>query len=553
MQTTGRVTTLRREVSGEEALALGAFRAGVQVVCGFPGRPGARTLQLLAAAGQSRGVTATWNVSPVAAVEEAVGASLLGRRVLVCLPGSGLATALDALLVAATTGTNAGLVLLAGDDPGTTESSAHVDARTLAALASVPVLEPATPAQGAEMVEEAFRLSEEYQLPVVVRIVPAYARMRGEVVVEKLVRTPGSETRLAREPGKWVATPSVAAERRERLLWKWERIAEGFSHSLFNEVTGAARRAVVAVGHVASEVSDIVGDLAHGHFTLCSLGTPVPLPAAWLAGSLQSTDEVAVLEEGAPVVEQALVELVHRRKLNVEIKGRYSGLVPGGGELFRWQIEEILSQFEPRFAPARPFFPYEEKPDKPKAEKGFCTGCPHVHAFRVLKQVLRAVFGDAPPIIVGDPGCTMRAAVPPLSLVDVSYNLGAAISLAKGLARQVSTLPVIAVMGDTAFFAWGINSLIEAAREKAQLIVVIFDNQTSATTGFQPNPGSTYVLQNERFKRVALEELISACGVDLLRVVDPENETRTRQVFSEALTVDGLRVVVLRSPCPLIP
>ncbi len=541
MPTTSRVTTLRREVSGEEALALGAFRAGVQVVCGFPGRPGARTLHLLAAAGQSRGVAAKWNISPGAALEEAVGVSLLGRRALVCIPGIAVAAALEPLLVAATTGIRAGLVLLAGDDPGTIEANAHVDARALAALACVPVLEPATPAQGAEMMEEAFRLSEEYQLPVMLRIVPAYAQMRGEVVVDRLVRPPAPEVRFAREEGRWIATPSVAAQRRERLQWKWERIAENFAHSLFNERVGAARRGLLAVGHVAAEVEDIVGDLAPGHFTLCRLGTPAPLPGAWLVGALQTVDEVAVLEEGAPVVE-----------LHVEVKGRFSGLVPSGGELFRWQIEEILSQFEPRFAPARPFFPYEET-DRPKAERGFCTGCPHVHAFRVLKQVLRAVYGDAPPLIVGDPGCSMRAAVGPLSLIDVSYSLGAAISIAKGLAAQVSSLPVIAVTGDTAFFAGGLSSLIEAAREKAQLIVVIFDNQTSATTGFQPNPGSTYGLQNERFKRVALEELVSACGVDLLRVVDPENETRTRQVFSEALTVDGLRVIVLRSPCPLIP
>lgn len=552
MQITGRITAVRREVSGEEALALGAFRAGVELVCGFPGRPGARTLHLLGAAGQTRGVRAKWNISPVAALQEAVGSSLLGCRSLVCLPGSGLAAAVDPFIVAATTGIRAGLVVLAGDDPGTVEANAEIDARAIAALAHVPVLEPATPAEGAEMMEEAFRLSEEYQLPVMVRIVLAYAQMRGEIVVDKLVRHPPPAARFAREEGRWLATPALAAERRARLHWKWERISESFGHSLFNDVHGSARRAVVAVGHVAAEVEDIVGDVARGYFTLCKLGTAAPLPSGWLQGILQSCDEVAVLEESAPLVERALLELVHMRQLNVEVKGRLTGLVPPSSELFRWQLEEILSQFEPRFAPARPFFPYEEASQRPP-EKGFCAGCPHVNAFRVLKQVLRAVYGDAPPIIVGDPGCTMRAALAPLTLIDVSYSLGSAVSIAKGLAAQVSTLPVIAVLGDTAFFAWGINGLIEAARERVQMIVVVFDNQTSATTGFQPNPGSTYVVQGERFKRVALEELVSACGVDLLRVVDPENETRTRQVFSEALTVDGLRVIVLRSPCPLIP
>jgi indolepyruvate ferredoxin oxidoreductase alpha subunit len=459
---------------------------------------------------------------------------------------------MSALMTAAATGIRAGLVILAGDDPGTVEATLEVDARSLAALAHVPVFEPATPAQGAEIMEEAFRLSEEYQLPVLVRIVMAYAQMRGEIVVDRIVRTPPLAARFAREEGRWLTTASAASERSERLRWKWERIAEGFSHSLFNDLQGSARRAVVAVGHVATEVDDIIGDLAHGHFTLCKMGAIVPLPSAWLLGVLQSCEEVAVLEEGVPLVEQALVELSHRRRLGVEVKGRLTGLVPAGSELPRWQIEEILSQFEPRFAPARPFFPYEETSER-APEKGFCTGCPHAVAFRVLKQVLRAVYGDAPPIIVGDLGCTMRAACQPLGLIDVSYDLGSAVSIAKGLTAEVTTLPVIAIMGDTAFYAAGINSLIEAARERAQLIVVILDNQTSASTGFQPNPGSTYVVQGERFKRVALEELVSACGVDLLRVVDPENETRTRQVFSEALTVDGLRVIVLRSPCPLIP
>lgn len=552
MQITSRTTAVRREVSGEEALALGAFRAGVQLVCGFPGRPGARTLHLLAVAGQARGVTAKWNINPTAALEEAVGNSLFGRRSLVCVPGEGVAAAMHALLTVAATGIRAGLVILAGDDPGTVEANVELDARSIAALARVPVFEPATPAEGADIMEEAFRLSEEYQLPVMVRIVPAYAHMRGEIVVDRLMRTPPLTTRFAREEGRWRATSAAAQERGERLRWKWERVAESFSHSLFNEVRGSARRAVMAVGHVAAEVDDIVGDLAPGHFTLCKMETVVPLPSAWLMGVLQSCEEVAVLEEGAPLVEEALVELAHRRRLAFEVKGRLTGLVPAASELFRWQLEEILLKFEPRFAPARAFFPYEEASER-APEKGFCTGCPHAVAFRIFKQVLRAVYGDLPPVIVGDVGCTARAACQPFGMIDISYNLGSSLSIAKGLAAETSTVPVIAIMGDTAFYAAGVNSLIEAARERAQMIVVILDNQTSASTGFQPNQGSTYGVQSERFKRVALEELVSACGIDLLRVVDPENETRTRQVFSESLAVDGLRVVVLRSPCPLIP
>jgi indolepyruvate ferredoxin oxidoreductase alpha subunit len=174
-------------------------------------------------------------------------------------------------------------------------------------------------------------------------------------------------------------------------------------------------------------------------------------------------------------------------------------------------------------------------------------------AFRVLNQVIATVYHDQPPIIVGDSGCTLRSGHDPYKLIDVSYNLGSAVNIAAGMSEMGAVMPVIAILGDGSFFNSGINGIINAVRNKTQLVLVIFDNDTSATSGFQPTAGSTYGLKEEAPKRISIEEIIRACKVDLLRVVDPENETRTRQIFSEALAVDGIRVIILRSPCPLIP
>lgn len=549
--TTGRTTQIRREVSGEEAIAIGAYRAGVRFVTGYPGKPSARTLQLLSSVAKERKIRVEWAVNGKVALEEALGASLLNKRALVCMPGASLNIAFDSLIAAATTGSKAGLVLLVGDDPGAWHAIFEQDSRQLAKIAEIPIFEPSTPAEGAEMIQEAFRLSEEYQVPVMVRIVLAYSEMKGEISAEKVQRPEERDARFSREDGRWVAKPEKAAERHQRLRWKLERVAESFEHSVFNTFEGNAQKAVVSVGHVASEVEDIVGEIAKNHFTLLKLGTPFPLPEGLILSCFETVEEVVVLEEHEPVVETALLELVNRRVLSIDVKGRLTGLVPKTGELFRWQIDEILSQYEPRFDAAKTYFPYQESGARERP-KSFCTGCPFAGAFRVLRKVINTVYSDAPPILIGDPGCTIRADDAPFNLFDVSYNLSSALNIAVGMSEMGPAVPVIAITGDGAFFGDGISGLINAVRNNAQLVLVIFDNDTAATTGFQPTAGSTYGLKDERPKRIVLEELIHSCGVDLLRVVDPENDVRTRQVFSEALAIDGIRVIILRAPCPLI-
>ena len=548
---TGRKTGVRREMGGEEALAIGAFKAGVRFVTGFPGRPSAKTLHLLSVVGKDRGIAASWAVNGKVALEEAIGASLLSRRALVCLPASALSTAQESLIAAAITGSRAGLVVLAGDDPGAWYSTFELDSREIAMIAEIPVLEPSNPAEGMDMMQEAFRLSEEYQIPVMIRIVLSYSEMKSEVASEKIMRPTVPDAIFIKEQGRWVSKPENAHERHERLRFKLDRIVESFEHSVFNDTRGSAKKAVIAVGHVASEVFDIVGDIARSHFTLCKLGTAYPLPKGYLLPVLESVEEVAILEESQPIVETAIAELVRRRVLDVEVKGRLTGMVQNTGELFRWQIDEILSQFEPRFDAAKTYFPYQEKSERERAQK-FCSGCPFHHAFRVLKQVISVIYHDDPPIIIGDEGCTMRVSNKPFNLIDASYNLGSAIPVAAGIAEMKPAVPVIAVMGDGAFFSSGINGLINAARNRSNVVVIIVDNDTFATTGFQPHAGSTYDLKDKPPKRISIDELVRACGVQLMRVVDPEDEKRTRQVFSEALAVDGLRVVILRAPCPLI-
>ena len=214
---TGRKTSVRREMGGEEALAIGAFKAGVRFVTGFPGRPSAKTLHLLSVVGKDRGIVAAWAVNAKVALEEAIGASLLSRRALVCLPASALSNAQESLIAAATTGSRAGLVVLAGDDPGAWYSTFELDSREIAKIAEIPVLEPSNPAEGMDMMQEAFRLSEEYQVPVMIRIVLSFSEMKSEVASEKIMRPSVPDAMFIREEERWVSKPENAHERHERL------------------------------------------------------------------------------------------------------------------------------------------------------------------------------------------------------------------------------------------------------------------------------------------------------------------------------------------------
>ncbi|MDZ7262253.1 MAG: thiamine pyrophosphate-dependent enzyme [candidate division KSB1 bacterium] len=541
------------KVSGEEALACGALEAGVGFVTGYPGLPGAGIIEHILSRTRTHPIQVQWSSNSRVALEEALGASIVGIKSLVCFNSTGINTALDPLMTINLTGVKAGLVILLGDDPGAWDSQNEQDSRQLGHFAEIPLLEPASPEEGKEMMVQAFELSEEYELPVMIRITPSFSLMEGLVtVLDHLERREVRPRTILKEKMPLLATPINVVENHERLHRKLSEISQLFELSPFNRMVGEGPCGIIAAGQIFSKVMEVLGHNFNNKFTVLKLGTLFPLPQATIANFLENVRLTVVLEENEPYIEKAVRELAQFQGIETRLLGRMSEHVPREGELFKWQIEELLTELEPSFIAEEVFFPYQERKEKASSD-GLCAICPYIPAFKTLMEIINQDCNHNPPIIVGDSGCTLKLNLYPYQLLDASYSQGSAIGIASGIAKAQSQRRAIAIIGESAFFQGGINALINAAYTKANVLILILDNSTSAAGGFQPQTETTSEVRRQMGPRISIEELVQACDVNLVKVVDPEDLDRMREVYRESLASKELAVIILRKPCPLIP
>jgi indolepyruvate ferredoxin oxidoreductase alpha subunit len=258
-------------------------------------------------------------------------------------------------------------------------------------------------------------------------------------------------------------------------------------------------------------------------------------------------DGLLVLEEIAPHIETQVQALAQRAGLTVPVYGRSSGHLPGAGELFAPQITQALAALRPDWQWPSP----EQAGRTMPSRQSLCEGCPYIPAFTALLEVMERHGGRDAFVVTGETGCMVRAQLPPWELLDVKYGMGSSIGLAAGLARAGIRQRIVALSGDSALLHSGLGELIDAALAGVNLLVVVLANETTALSGGQPHPGTAHDAQGRRRKAVDLVGLVKAAGADVVRVVDPENGEVTKAAFKEALSLDGLSVVVAQRACPV--
>lgn len=509
-------------LSGNEAIAQGAWEAGCIIGAAYPGTPSTETMEAFAA---KEGVYAEWCTNEKVALEVALGASAAGARTLVTMKHVGVNVAADPLFTAAYTGVGGGMVVLAADDPGMYSSQNEQDSHYYACAAHVPMLDPADSQEALDMAKAAFELSERFDVPVMLRSTVRISHTR--TPVQTGARHEAPQRPYESDPSKWVMMPAFARPRRIAQLERIRALEEWADGSELNEQHGCGGRGIICAGAAYQHVREALPDAA-----VLKLGVTWPLPAETVRRFAASVDEVYVIEEASTYLTDAV------RALGIAVSSTPVPL-PRAGELTPALISRAFGAASAPHADAP-----EGLPARPPA---LCPGCPHRLVFKELKR-LRA-------IVIGDIGCYTLGALPPLSCMDTCVDMGASVSMAHGfeLALGDGERPVVAIIGDSTFAHSGLSSLISTAYNRGSGTICILDNRTTAMTGRQGNPFNGETLQGRPSRELDLEGIVRALGIEAVQVVAPNDMQAVRAALKGAtMAADQLDVIIFRSPCVLL-
>ncbi len=510
-------------MSGNEAIAQGAWEAGAHIGVAYPGTPSTETLEAFA---KKDGVYAEWCVNEKVAVEVGIGASAAGARVLSTMKHVGVNVAADPLFTAAYTGVGGGMVVLAADDPGMYSSQNEQDSHYYARAAHIPMLDPADSAEALRFTREAFDLSERFDVPVFIRSSVRVSHTKTPVETGERVRVDIKP--YEKDAGKWVMMPAFAKPRRKVQLERIDALAAWAEDCPYNRIERRCRAAgVVCAGAAYQHVVEALPDAS-----VFKLGCTWPLPAEALRSFAASVDALYVVEEAS----EYLTEAVHA--LGIEVAD-FANPLPRDGELSPGLVRAAFGLAEPAHedAPAG-------LPGRPPA---LCPGCPHRLVFKELTRIKA--------IVAGDIGCYTLGALPPLSAMDTCVDMGASVSMAHGFELALAGAehrPVVAVIGDSTFAHSGLSSLISTVYNRGGGTVCVLDNRTTAMTGRQGNPFNGETLQKRPSRELDLEGVVRSLGVEDVRTIDPHDAKAVRAALKSATSSGELSVVVFRAPCVLL-
>ena len=542
---------MKKILSGNQALAYGALAAGVDVVAGYPGTPSTEALtEILAFAGKHESAPwVEWSTNEKVAFDVATGAAWAGKRALATMKMSGLNVALDSVMSVAYSGTTGGFVLYVSDDPGAEAGMPEQDSRLFSLLAGLPMLEPGTPGEAYALTKDAFDLSERTGTPVIVRLVTSVAH--GEAEVEADFRYLPSDRKAGHERDitKFTKAGSkICVDQHKALIERLETCEDIYGGSGWNRTHPAKspQVAVVSSGVLNEYMDEVLAD--YPNLSSVRMTATYPLDRKTFRKVMKTHDRMLVLEELDPVLEMQIRSLAHLEGWNGKVVGKMDGTLPKTG---RYSLEEIRTGI----AAVLGEVPDDGKrPETPQYRHTitFCSGCPHRGTYMALNRgIKKAGFRKKDIMVTGDIGCTILGMNPPFDSCWTEVSMGSSIGLAQGFFRAGMETPVVATIGDSTFFHAGLPPLINAVQQNADILLIILDNGWTSMTGFQVNPGTQAALQPGNRRRVDMDAVIHAIGVDYFAVIRPFDQDAAVEVISEALVMKGVRVLVSREECAL--
>lgn len=506
---------------GNEAIARGAYEAGVKVSAAYPGTPSTEISENIALYDE---IYAEWSPNEKVATEVAIGASISGVRAMASMKHVGVNVASDPLYTISYGGVNGGLVLVAADDPGLYSSQNEQDTRCVARAAIVPVLEPSDSQEAKDFVKFAYDLSEKYDTPVIVRTTTRLAHSQGTVTLEERV-VPEDKT-YERNPGKFVMMPGNAIGRHVYVEQRMKALAEDGSSFAINR----AEYNDTSIGFITSGIPYQYVKEACPNASVLKLGMVHPLPKKLIEEFASKVDKLYIFEELEPVIEEQVkswgIQAIGKEIFTVQ--GEYSANM-----LREKVLGEKVSDKEAATVPARPPI--------------LCPGCPHRSVYSVLNKLGIHAAGDI--------GCYTLGAVPPLNVIDTTICMGASISTLHGMEKAKGKEYIknwVAVIGDSTFMHTGINSLMNMVYNQATGTVMILDNSTTGMTGHQDHAATGKTLKGEIVPAINIYQLCKAMGIEHVVEVNAFDTKELERIVKEEVARDAVSVIITKSPCVLL-
>lgn len=516
---------MKKLLTGNEAVALGAYEAGVHFAAAYPGTPSTEILENIA---PYKEVVAEWAPNEKVAFEAAFGASIAGARSLAAMKHVGLNVAADPFFTAGYTGVNGGMVLVVADDPGLHSSQNEQDNRYYAKHAKVAMVEPSNSQEAKDMVKKAFEISEKYDTLVMMRMTTRVCHSKSLVEI-------GERQEVELKPyvknlQKYYVAPAVAKQLHVKVEERLKKLEEFSNETDLNYIEWNDKKIGVISSGVAFEYAkEVFGDSA----SYLKLGFTYPLPSEKIKNFAKEVEVLYVVEELEPYIEE------HVKSLGIEYIGKDK--IPNIWELNPEIVATSL------FGEKTPTIEYDKSviANRPPT---LCAGCPHRGFFYGLSKRKNVM-------ITGDIGCYTLGGADPLNAMDTTICMGASISVGHGAKkvfdRYNKDMRVVSVIGDSTFFHTGINSLLDVVYNKSNTITCILDNRVTGMTGHQDNPGTGYTLQGELTEIADIPSIVKALGIKHVRTVNPLKLDELNEAFDWAFELNEPSAIITRYPCAL--
>jgi indolepyruvate ferredoxin oxidoreductase, alpha subunit len=530
---------------GNEAAVRGTIEAGVAVASTYPGTPSSEIGDVLFKLAKDAGMYFEFSTNEKVALEVSAAAAASGLRSFTFMKHVGLNVAADSFMSTVYEGVNGGMIILSADDPSIFSSQNEQDNRHYARIANIPTVEPSNPQEIKDMMKYGYELSEEFQIPILMRTTTRVSHMRGVVELEK----PNTCEKIGyfkKDPKRFVPVPVNAREMHRVLVEKIEKIRDVASNSPFNQIFNKGGKiGVITSGSAFNYTVDAVeeNDLS---VNILKLGFSYPFPEKLVHDFIKELDSVIVIEEVDPIMENEVLAVIGKYGLQTKVHGKLDETLP---LIYEYTpdivLEGIKKVVDVNLKEKQSYEPEIALPVRPPT---LCPGCPHRAAYYTAKKAVEELDLDA--VYPNDIGCYTLGLESPYEMADYLLSMGSSVGTSCGFSKSTDQ-SVVSFIGDSTFFHAGIPPLINAVHNKDKFVLVILDNRTTAMTGGQPNPGLPVDGMGEAAPEISIEKIVKAVGVEFLEVINPVSIDISKEIFKKALQFDGVAVVISKYPCML--
>ena len=514
-------------MTGNEAIARGAYEAGVKFASAYPGTPSTEILENIAT--YKEDIVAQWATNEKVALEAAIGGSIAGARTMASMKHVGVNVASDPLFTFSYIGVNGGMVLISADEPGMHSSQNEQDNRNYAKFAKVAMFEPSSSQEAKDMIKEAFEVSEKYDTPVLFRVTTRLCHSKGIVNCSDRIEVPIKE--YVKNPLKNIAVPTYSRIKRVDIENRMSKLLNYSNNTPLNyyEINDT-KIGIVASGMCYMYAKEVFRD----DVSYMKLGFTNPMPIDKIKEFASKVDIIYVIEENDAFIEEQL------KANNINCHGK--DIFPSYGEMTPDIIRKSI------FRKMNDTIDYNKElvVNRPA---GLCVGCPYRGFFYELGKRKNVV-------VTGDIGCYTLGFTYPYNATDTVVCMGSSLSVGHGAQKvfnmkENNKIRVVGILGDSTFFHTGINALLNITYNKGNSISVILDNRTTGMTGHQENPGTGYTLQGNETGEVNIEKLVKACGVKYIKIINPNNLLEVKETLDWAFDLDEPSVIIARWPCAI--